>query len=188
MRLVLGLEMKWLLCTISRKGRERGSQGYPRRCCSFWELTQSEVLFATVSQDIDELGLVCSPFQFPCLVQVLRRKKRGRYNRKNKPRETGQVQNNCLILDRAATGDLLTFLPIFLSVEAPTPPSPPNQTSPTFFQKYPCGLSDGSFLLSLSKVPIVSSFCVCVGVCEGVSEGQPWVLFLRNGPPCLFVF
>lgn len=131
------------------------------------------MLFATVSQDIDELGLVCSPFQFPRLIQVLRRKKRGRHNRKNKPRETGETQNNCLILDRAATGDLLTFLPIFLSVEAPTPPSLMNQTSPLLLPKPPLR----SVRWLFPSLPFQSSHnflflrvCVgCVKGCQGVN-------------------
>lgn len=38
-------------------------------------LTQAEVLLAAISQDVNELGLVGSPFQFPCLVEILRGKK-----------------------------------------------------------------------------------------------------------------
>lgn len=39
------------------------------------ELTQAEMLLAAISQDVNELGLVCSPFQFPCLIQVLKGKR-----------------------------------------------------------------------------------------------------------------
>lgn len=35
------------------------------------ELTQPKMLLAAISQNVNELGFICSPFQFPCLIQVL---------------------------------------------------------------------------------------------------------------------
>jgi hypothetical protein len=56
---------------------ERDSWHHPREAAIgfFLEHTQPEMLLAAIPQDVNELGLISSPFQFPCLVQVLKGKR-----------------------------------------------------------------------------------------------------------------
>ena len=62
-----------LIMLLSRKGNEKGdlgtTPGDSRR--SSLELTQPKMLLAAISQNVNELGFICSPFQFSCLIQVL---------------------------------------------------------------------------------------------------------------------
>lgn len=41
----------------------------------FLVLTQPKMLLAAISQNVNELGFVCSPFQFTSLVEVLKGKR-----------------------------------------------------------------------------------------------------------------
>lgn len=74
-----------LSCSLAEKEMRKEILTQPPgdSCRSSLELTQPEMLLATISQNVNELGFICSPFQFPCLVQVLEGEKWGLIKRRN---------------------------------------------------------------------------------------------------------
>lgn len=74
-----------LSCSLAEKEMRKEILTQPPgdSCRSSLELTQPEMLLATISQNVNELGFICSPFQFPRLVQVLEGEKWGLIKRRN---------------------------------------------------------------------------------------------------------
>lgn len=95
-----------LSCSLAEKEMRKESLAQPPgdSCRSSLELTQPEMLLAAISQNVNELGFICSPFQFPCLIQVLEGKKWDLIKRRNLRKQlTSQAtQNHCQILEQAS--------------------------------------------------------------------------------------
>lgn len=66
-----------------RKREEILAPPHEGSCRASLELTQPKMLLAAISQNVNELGFICSPFQFPCLIQVLKGKKWDVAKRRN---------------------------------------------------------------------------------------------------------
>lgn len=123
------------------------------------------MLLAAISQNVNELGFICSPFQFPCLVQVLKGKRKDFTERR---------QNSLPHLSTAAgslnipvIGSLRTFahtrIPSFLSGETPTQPSRP-RLNVSFVLKALSDVPKAEFSFFLS-FPLLSSYSFLLLYC-----------------------
>lgn len=148
--LVFEWQMKQLRCSI-RKGKRTEFlaqlQGSSHR--SSLELTQPKVLLAAISQDVNELGFICSPFQLPCLVQVLKGKrwdliKRGKLRTQDswaEPLRSHVGSLNITVISSLRGFSYTVYLSSFPSGKTPTPPSSARSDVPFVLKVLPDALS-----------------------------------------------
>lgn len=101
------------------------------------------MLLAAIPQNVNELGFICSPFQFPRLVQVLKGEREGQM--KEEPQDAGSLaktlRSDAQSLSRPVTGSLKTFaysaqLSPFLSGKLPVKLQVPDETSHWFSKHF----------------------------------------------------